>query len=278
MPWPKGVPRSPETKAKIAASGVGRVHSEETKRQMSESATGRKHSPETVEKIRQARLHESATLQGEERRARFASNGMKGKRHSPETREKMRKPHKPHSPETIAKLRGQKRSPETRAKISAIAKQRTHNPMKGRKHSAETRAKMSRPCTDEMKEFLRARVVSPETRQKMRESATRRYATMRAIGQIKATKPEIAVAAMLRSEGRNFIEQHPVEGFVVDFFLPDEHLVIEVNGCFWHGCARCGFAEKNPDVRRKDRQKAAALRKAGYALLVVWEHDTKSHV
>jgi DNA mismatch endonuclease (patch repair protein) len=145
--------------------------------------------------------------------------------------------------------------------------------MLGRKHSAETRAKMGRPHSEESKDRLRARVFSPETRERMRESATRRYATMRALGQVKATKPELAVAAMLRGEGRTFIEQHPVEGFVVDFFLPDEHLVIEVNGCFWHGCARCGFAEKNPEVRRKDRQKAAALRRAGYALLVVWEHD-----
>lgn len=55
-----------------------------------------------------------------------------------------------------------------------------------------------------------------------------------------------------------------------------------VNGCFWHGCARCYQEPKSnrefwrAKIRRnraRQRQVTGLLRKLGISVLVLWEHD-----
>ena len=67
-----------------------------------------------------------------------------------------------------------------------------------------------------------------------------------------------------------------------DFVFDREHVVIFVDGCFWHGCPRCyrrpHSSRKYWDekVRRniaRDRQVRAKLRREGWAVLRVWEHS-----
>src|ERR1700726_1264734 len=70
-----------------------------------------------------------------------------------------------------------------------------------------------------------------------------------------------------------------------DFIFRAERLVIFTDGCFWHGCPRCrkvlssntaywdGKIERN---RKRDRTISATLRRKGWTVLRLWEHDLRS--
>lgn len=67
-----------------------------------------------------------------------------------------------------------------------------------------------------------------------------------------------------------------------DFVFPGKHLAVFLDGCFWHGCARCYrrprsnrafWAEKVDTNRRRDRIQTAALRRKGWVVIRVWEHQ-----
>jgi len=67
-----------------------------------------------------------------------------------------------------------------------------------------------------------------------------------------------------------------------DFFFPREQLAVFVDGCFWHGCERCGhIPRKNRQFwqakidrnRERDRRNAARLRHQGVSVLRFWEHE-----
>ena len=90
-----GVPRSPETIAKMSLANIGKIIPIEVREKISASLQGTKRSFET-------RARQSAALKG-----------------------------KPKSPEHIAKLTGRRRSPETCAKISAAKKNTETKKIKG---------------------------------------------------------------------------------------------------------------------------------------------------
>lgn len=67
-----------------------------------------------------------------------------------------------------------------------------------------------------------------------------------------------------------------------DFFFAEKKLAVFVDGCFWHGCRKCGhvprtrsgfWAAKIRRNRQRDRQIDAALRAAGITPVRVWEHQ-----
>lgn len=60
--------------------------------------------------------------------------------------------------------------------------------------------------------------------------------------------------------------------FVVDFFVAEWNTVIEVNGCYWHGCRACGFAGM-PKNRMTDPGRYAYIKACGYNLEVIMEHE-----
>jgi DNA mismatch endonuclease (patch repair protein) len=67
-----------------------------------------------------------------------------------------------------------------------------------------------------------------------------------------------------------------------DFVFRRERLVVFVDGCFWHGCSRHGrqptsnsdywFAKLNRN-RQRDKSVTRKLRKIGWKVLRLWEHD-----
>lgn len=72
-----------------------------------------------------------------------------------------------------------------------------------------------------------------------------------------------------------------------DFFFEESSLAVFVDGCFWHGCPRCGHVpRKNSKFwqtkisrnRQRDWDKAKALRKAGCVVLRFWEHELKDNL
>ncbi len=71
-----------------------------------------------------------------------------------------------------------------------------------------------------------------------------------------------------------------------DFFFPEQRLALFVDGCFWHGCPVCkplmpvSHAEywraKIDRNRRRDNRHHRRLRRDGYHVMRVWEHELKA--
>jgi DNA mismatch endonuclease (patch repair protein) len=69
-----------------------------------------------------------------------------------------------------------------------------------------------------------------------------------------------------------------------DFVFRRRRLVIFVDGCYWHGCPKCyrppetntGYwSEKFKRNKSRDRRVTAALRRSGWRVLRVWEHEVE---
>jgi DNA mismatch endonuclease (patch repair protein) len=67
-----------------------------------------------------------------------------------------------------------------------------------------------------------------------------------------------------------------------DFIFKRNHLAIFVDGCFWHGCPKhCQMPKANRPFWKKkfaankarDRRVNCELRKLGWRVLRIWEHD-----
>ncbi len=67
-----------------------------------------------------------------------------------------------------------------------------------------------------------------------------------------------------------------------DFFFPRERVAVFVDGCFWHGCARCGHVPKVHTAfweakfarnRERSKQTDHALRLQGILVVHFWEHE-----
>lgn len=77
---------------------------------------------------------------------------------------------------------------------------------------------------------------------------------------------------------RGWDHQYMIGKYSVDFALPKKKKVLEVNGCFWHNCKPCGFADKAPQElvalsHKKDEEKIQFLVSQGWEVQVLWEHD-----
>jgi DNA mismatch endonuclease (patch repair protein) len=72
-----------------------------------------------------------------------------------------------------------------------------------------------------------------------------------------------------------------------DFLFQKKRIALFVDGCFWHGCPKCGhlpstnaqyWAMKIKLNKKRDRRTTRALRADGYQVLRVWEHEITSNV
>jgi DNA mismatch endonuclease (patch repair protein) len=70
-----------------------------------------------------------------------------------------------------------------------------------------------------------------------------------------------------------------------DFVFTRRRLAVFVDGCYWHGCPRCYrppesntsyWSDKYLRNRTRDRRASAALRRNGWTVLRVWEHQVES--
>ena len=114
-----------------------------------------------------------------------------------------------------------------------------------------------------------------------KEQRSAQMAKVRSIGN-KST--EIQVEDVLTQFGIQGWEKHPrsVLG-TPDFFFADYKLVIFVDGCFWHGCPLCKRRTPKSEIWRKklennvkrDNRIHRQLRRDGYHVMRIWEHDFK---
>ena len=103
----------------------------------------------------------------------------------------------------------------------------------------------------------------------------------------KGTAPERRVRAVARRlKIRHTTQTSRLPG-KPDLVLPDHNVAVFVHGCFWHGCPRCyaepkrnrqWWRQKIANNRRRDRRKAAELRRLGYSVITLMEHDRDERV
>ena len=111
-----------------------------------------------------------------------------------------------------------------------------------------------------------------------------------------------AVASMLRKAGINQWRRHVViklpptksamsvasDGTKFkpqvrpDFVFRKQKVALFIDGCFWHGCPRCYTPPKSTRAywrrkvvtnRERDRYQTAALKKRGWRVVRMWEHQ-----
>jgi DNA mismatch endonuclease (patch repair protein) len=67
-----------------------------------------------------------------------------------------------------------------------------------------------------------------------------------------------------------------------DIYFPRQRVVVFLDGCFWHGCPRCFRAPSSrrkywkPKIennRKRDQNISRQLRRQGFRVLRIWEHD-----
>jgi DNA mismatch endonuclease (patch repair protein) len=94
-------------------------------------------------------------------------------------------------------------------------------------------------------------------------------------------KTELAMVLLLRKNKITGWRRHqPLPG-TPDFVFPKSKLIVFVDGCFWHGCKKHGIRTalkpfwKEKFIRNKARDRIVnyKLRKAGWRVIRVWEHE-----
>jgi DNA mismatch endonuclease (patch repair protein) len=102
----------------------------------------------------------------------------------------------------------------------------------------------------------------------------------------KDTEPEKALRRALRARGlggyRKHVQVLPDVRRTVDLVFRSARVVVDVRGCFWHGCpahARRGTAnaawwdQKLAGNVERDADTERRLIEAGWHLVIVWEHE-----
>lgn len=99
----------------------------------------------------------------------------------------------------------------------------------------------------------------------------------------KGTRPERFVERILAEAGIPF-EKHPKTLGRPDFVIPERKIVIFTDGDFWHGY-RMGpkklaamdefWRAKISGNKARDRRVNAALRRQGWEIIRIWEHDIR---
>lgn len=96
---------------------------------------------------------------------------------------------------------------------------------------------------------------------------------------------EVRLRAMLVRAGLRGWTMHPPElPGKPDFYFASDGLAIFVDGCFWHGCSRCGHVPRTNSGfwqakiernRWRDRNTRRRLRQLGIATVRFWEHELR---
>ena len=93
------------------------------------------------------------------------------------------------------------------------------------------------------------------------------------------TKPEREFRKYLDENKIKYKFQYKIERYLVDFYLPDTNLIIEVYGDYWHTNPKFynepkSKAQKFNAVR--DKLKIKYLKLKGYKIKIIWEDDIKN--
>ena len=98
---------------------------------------------------------------------------------------------------------------------------------------------------------------------------------------------EIALARLFRAEDITGWRRHTALVGRPDFAFRSQCVAVFVDGCFWHGCPkhsnmpannRAFWKKKLTGNQTRDRLVTRTLRKTGWRVVRVWEHELKKPV
>lgn len=101
----------------------------------------------------------------------------------------------------------------------------------------------------------------------------------------KNTKPEIAVRKLIWKKGYRYRIGHGLIG-KPDMVSPFYGIVVFIDGCFWHGCPKhCRMPSSNVKYwkqkifgnKKRDSRINRQLKKEGWKVIRIWEHDIKKN-
>jgi len=95
---------------------------------------------------------------------------------------------------------------------------------------------------------------------------------------------EIVLARLFRAEGITGWRRHTAIVGRPDFAFRRQRVAVFVDGCFWHGCPkhsnvpannRAFWTKKLTGNLSRDRLVTRTLRKEGWRVVRIWEHELK---
>lgn len=95
------------------------------------------------------------------------------------------------------------------------------------------------------------------------------------------TKPELLLKEVLQG---TYLRYQPHVSGRPDFASTKHMLAVFVDGCFWHGCPKCYqepeqnkkfWREKKERNKERDREVTGKLKRSGWAIIRIWEHEIK---
>lgn len=113
-------------------------------------------------------------------------------------------------------------------------------------------------------------------------SKTERSAIMSRVRSRGNEATELRLVKLLRVHRISGWRRHPRVYGHPDFVFPAQRLAVFVDGCFWHSCPKHGSMPKSNRKfwrakllanRRRDRYQRRELRRRGWTVLRIWQHE-----
>ena len=112
----------------------------------------------------------------------------------------------------------------------------------------------------------------------------KRSQVMSAIRSVGNKSTEMKLLRIFRANRISGWRRHAKLAGRPDFYFSQSRVAIFVDGCFWHGCPKCGHIPKSRSDfwrfkiernKKRDLKNTRALKKAGVMVVRIWEHDLK---
>jgi DNA mismatch endonuclease (patch repair protein) len=105
----------------------------------------------------------------------------------------------------------------------------------------------------------------------------------------KDTRLEVSLRQAISSKGvKGFRVNYRIGGTRTDIAFPAKKVAVFVHGCFWHHCPKCDlptpkthrtyWAKKFELNRVRDRRVRISLRRQGWNVIELWEHQIKENL
>ena len=209
-------------------------------------------------------------------------NPMYGKKHSKETKEKWSKLRKnvPKSEETKKKMSS---SWDYNKHIipEIIAKMR--NTKKG-KCLGKDNPNYDNKWGDKQKKIASIRMMGKKN-PKLSIMNHKRYVEGKNVFPKKDSSIEVKIQNLLTQLHIEYFTHKYMKiehGYQCDILIPTQNgisqkIIIECDGCYWHGCPVCNNKpHKNLKLQKeRDKRRTQELQEKGYRVIRIWEHDIK---
>jgi DNA mismatch endonuclease (patch repair protein) len=180
--------------------------------------------------------------------------------------------------------------------------------LKGKPKSEEHKAKLRGPRTEEEKLHMREAALNRTEEQKQQRNTRyqisldlnggrerisaankgiKRSETTRALIVVNRaklkfpynnSKPEVKTQEYLRSINVSFETHKRLEFYrlhTYDIVITDRKVIVEVDGCYWHGCPQ-HYPENLDEQKERDLLHTSIAEQNGWKVIRIWEHEINS--